>query len=110
MPSLQAPRTWIALGLLLSMLLMAGIDLFFLGIAIAFGPEGFGGDAGPSPAHLVIRAHLGIGAGIVGLGLPVIALLLLLFLPAYRRPAPLALTVMLGVQASCFAVLIWSMT
>ncbi|WP_412744048.1 hypothetical protein [Krasilnikovia sp. MM14-A1004] len=89
---------------------MAGIDLFFLGIAIGFGPEGFGGDAGPLPAHLVMRAHVGIGAGIVGLGLPVIALLLLLLLPAYRRPALRALTVLVGIQASCFALLVWSMT
>lgn len=56
--------TFVALLAASAVLVLA--DLYFLGIAIAFGPDGFGGD-GHVPSEKALIEHLGQAAGFVGL-------------------------------------------
>jgi hypothetical protein len=53
--------------------LLAIADFFLLGIAVAFGPNGFGGD-GTVSSSVAAREHSGILAGCCGLALAAIAL------------------------------------
>jgi hypothetical protein len=64
--------------------LLAVADLFLLGIAVAFGPDGFGGD-GTVSSGTAAREHLGILAGLAGLGVAVVALVAFLALARLRR-------------------------
>lgn len=52
-------------GLLVACLGLLVVDVVFLGLAIAFGPGGFGGDRTMSEGELAV-AHLGQAAGLVG--------------------------------------------
>jgi hypothetical protein len=64
--------------------LLAIADFFLLGIAVAFGPDGFGGD-GAVGSGRAAREHSGILAGWVGLGIAVVALVAFLALARHRR-------------------------
>ncbi len=64
--------------------LLAVVDFFFLGIAVAFGPEGFGGDGTVSSGRAAVQ-HSGILAGLVGLAIAVVALVAFVVLARHRR-------------------------
>jgi len=82
--------------------LLAIVDFFLLGIAVAFGPDGFGGD-GTVSAALAARERSGILAGSVGLALAVIALVAFLSLGRHRRRS-IVLAWLAGAQG---LMLIW---
>jgi hypothetical protein len=77
-------RELIAIPLLCLCGLFAVGDFFLLGIAIAFGPEGFGGD-GTVSTHRAAVEHSGILAGFVGLAVAVLAVVAFLLLARHRR-------------------------
>jgi len=81
-PARRRQRTAIPL-LCLCGLLAVG-DFCFLGIAIGFGPEGFGGDGTVSSNRAAVE-HSGILAGSVGLAVAVVALVAFLVLARHRR-------------------------
>jgi hypothetical protein len=64
--------------------LIAIVDFFVLGVAVAFGPEGFGGDGTVSSRRAALE-HSGQLAGAVGLALAVIALVVFLAMAQHRR-------------------------
>jgi hypothetical protein len=64
--------------------LLAFADFFMLGIAVAFGPEGFGGDGTVSSGRATLE-HSGILAGAIGLVVAVVALVAFLALTRHRR-------------------------
>jgi hypothetical protein len=64
--------------------LLAVIDFFLLGIAVAFGPGGFGGDGTVSSGRAAWEQS-GVLAGLAGLGVAVVALLGFLALARHRR-------------------------
>jgi hypothetical protein len=64
--------------------LLAVADVLMLGIAVAFGPDGFGGDGTVSPGRAAWE-HSGILAGLAGLGVAVVAVVAFLALTRHRR-------------------------
>jgi hypothetical protein len=82
--------------------LIAIADFFVLGVAVAFGPEGFGGDGTVSSGRAALE-HSGQLAGAVGLALALIAVVAFLGMARHpRRNNVLAWVV--GVQG---LMLIW---
>lgn len=77
-------RELIAIPLLCLCGLLAIADFFLLGIAIGFGPEGFGGDGTVSRDRAAVE-HSGILAGFVGLAVAVVAVVAFLLLARHRR-------------------------
>lgn len=63
--------------------LIAIADFFVLGVAVAFGPEGFGGDGTVSSGRAALE-HSGQLAGAVGLALAVVVLIA--FVSTARHP------------------------
>jgi hypothetical protein len=64
-------RRW-QLALLGLSLLMAAVDYLLTGVAIAFGPSGFGGDRTMPPDEIQLR-NVGIAAGMIAIVLGVAA-------------------------------------
>jgi hypothetical protein len=64
--------------------LLAVADLFMLGLAIGFGPEGLGGD-GTVPSDRAAVEHAGIVTGFLGLAMAVAAVISFLVLARHRR-------------------------
>jgi hypothetical protein len=87
--------------LCLSGLLAVG-DFFFLGIAIGFGPEGFGGDGTVSSERAAVE-HSGMLAGFLGLAVAVVAVVAFLLLVRHRRRNKV-LAWLVGVQG---LMLVW---
>jgi hypothetical protein len=87
--------------------LLAVGDFFMLGIAVAFGPDGFGGDGTVSSARAAVE-HSGILAGFVGLALAVVALVAFLVLARNRRRNNV-LASLVGAQGLMFVWLLASM-
>ena len=85
--------------------LLAVVDFFMLGIAVAFGPDGFGGDGTVSSSRAAVE-HSGILAGFVGLALAVIALVAFLVLARHRRRNNV-LASLVGAQV---LMLVWLLT
>jgi hypothetical protein len=98
-----------AIPLLLLWGLLAVVDLFFLTIAIGFGPEGLGGDGSVSSGRAAVE-HSGIVAGFVGLAVAAAAPVAFLGLLRHtRRNRVLAWLV--GAQALmliCVLASMWS--
>jgi hypothetical protein len=95
----RAPGALVMAGLL------ALVDLLFLSIAVAFGPEGFGGDG--TPAHSDrLRSSIGEWAGISALGLALVAVIVALLVRAPVRHR--ALTAVVACEAVSVLVLIVS--
>jgi hypothetical protein len=85
-------------------LLIGAFDVFVLGLAITFGPGGFGGDRDWS-AEETAAANLGQAAGLIGILLAGVAVVL--FLAMRRRPNGRAvLGAVLGVQLLASFVLV----
>jgi len=95
-------RELVALPLLCLCGLLAVGDFFMLGIAIGFGPEGFGGDGTVSPDRAAVE-HSGILAGFVGLAAAVVAIVAFLVLARHRRRNEV-LAWLVGVQG---LMLVW---
>lgn len=91
---------------LLVALLLTGVDLFMLGISVAFGPTGFGGDRTPSRAEEA-RAVVGEVAGVAALVLGAAAFAAA---AAVRRGRARGRVVaaLVGAQAASVAVLVGS--
>ena len=107
MPDVEGPGTARAGGmgsLLASSLVVAAFDLFVLGLAIAFGPGGFGGDRDWS-AEEMAKANLGQAAGLTGVLLGVVALVLFLVMRSRPRGRAVLGTVV-GVQLLASFVLV----
>ena len=95
------------LGSLLACFLLVGVfDVFVLGLAIAFGPGGFGGDRTMSAGETA-AANLGQAAGLVGALLAGVALVVFLAMRAHPRGRA-ALGTVLGAQAIATLVLVLS--
>lgn len=77
-------------------------DFFVLGVAVAFGPEGFGGDGTVSSGRAALE-HSGQLAGAVGLALAVIALIVFAAMVRHPRRNKVLASVV-GVQS---LMLIW---
>ena len=73
-----APRALVMAGLL------ALVDLMFLGMVVAFGPEGFGGDGTPTHAER-LRSSIGEWAGIGALALALVAVIVAVLVRAPVR-------------------------
>ena len=82
--------------------LLASADFFMLGIAVGFGPDGFGGDGTVSSGRATLERS-GILAGSVGLVVAVVALVAFLALAWHRRRNNV-LACLVGVQG---LMLIW---
>ena len=95
-------RQLIAIPLLCLCGLLAVVDVFLLGIAIGFGPEGFGGDGTVSSGRAAVE-HSGMVAGFLGLAVAAIAVLAFLVLARHRRRNDV-LAWLVGVQG---LMLIW---
>jgi hypothetical protein len=87
--------------------LLAIADFFMLGIAVAFGPDGFGGDGTVSSGRAALE-HSGILAGSVGLVVAVVALVAFLALARHRRRNNV-LACLVGVQGLMLGWLLASM-
>lgn len=77
-------RQLAAISLLCLCGLLAIADFFLLGIAVAFGPDGFGGDGTVSSGRAA-KEHSGILAGSAGLAVAVVALVAFFALARHRR-------------------------
>ena len=99
----SAKRTGTLVGLVAASLALAAIDFVFLGLAIAFGPGGFGGDRTMSRSEVLV-ADLGQAAGLLGCLLGVAALLGAVVAPRRRH----GLQWILGAQVLATAVLVAS--
>lgn len=97
----RAVVLWLVLALLL-----AGVDVLVLGLAVAFGPTGFGGDRTPSRSD-EIRALVGQVAGAVGLVLAAAAFGAAVAVPAGRLRARVVVAAVVA-QAGALAVLVGS--
>lgn len=64
--------------------LLALVDLLFLGVVVAFGPDGFGGDGTPTHSER-LRSSIGESAGISALALALVAVLVALLVRAPVR-------------------------
>jgi len=95
-------RQWAALPLLCLCGLLAIADFFMLGIAVAFGPDGFGGDGTVSSGRAALERS-GTLAGAVGLVVALAALVAFLALARHRRRNRV-LACLVGVQG---LMLIW---
>lgn len=95
-------RRLVAIPLLCLCGLIAVADFFVLGVAVAFGPEGFGGDGTVSSGRAALE-HSGQLAGAVGLA--VALMVLVAFLSMTRHPRRnKVLAWLVGVQG---LMLIW---
>ena len=95
------------LGSLLACSLLIGVfDVFVLGLAIAFGPSGFGGDRTMSAGETA-AANLGQAAGLVGAVLAGVALVVFLVMRARPRGRA-ALGTVLGAQVLATLALVLS--
>ena len=95
------------LGSLLACSLLIGVfDVFVLGLAIAFGPSGFGGDRTMSAGETA-AANLGQTAGLVGALLAGVALVVFLVMRARPRGRA-ALGTVLGAQVLATLALVLS--
>ena len=96
------------LGSLLACFLLVGVfDVFVLGLAIAFGPGGFGGDRTMSAGETA-AANLGQAAGLVGALLAGVALVVFLVMRAHRPRGRAALGTVLGAQVLATLALVLS--
>lgn len=95
-------RQLAAIPLLCMCGLLAIADFFMLGIAVAFGPEGFGGDGTVSSGRATLEQS-GTLAGAIGLVAAVVALVAFLALTRHRRRNKV-LACLVGVQG---LMLIW---
>jgi len=102
----SAKRTGTLVGLVAASLALAAIDFVFLGLAIAFGPGGFGGDRTMSRSEVLV-ADLGQAAGLLGCLLGVAALLGAVVAPSAPRRRH-GLQWILGAQVLATAVLVAS--
>ena len=93
-------------SLLACSLLIAVFDVFVLGLAIAFGPSGFGGDRTMSAGETA-AANIGQAAGLIGALLAGVALVVFLAMRAHPRGRA-ALGTVLGAQAIATLVLVLS--
>ncbi len=87
--------------------LLAFCDFFMLGIAVGFGPDGFGGDGTVSPDRVAVE-NSGIVAGFVGLAFAVVALAAFLVLVRNRRRNKVFAS-LVGAQGLTFVWLLASM-
>lgn len=95
------------LGSLLACSLLIGVfDVFVLGLAIMFGPSGFGGDRTMSAGETA-AANLGQAAGLVGALLAGVALVVFLVMRARPRGRA-ALGTVLGAQVLATLALVLS--
>lgn len=67
---------WQEVSLLLVSIALGALDFVLTGVAVAFGPTGFGGD-GPVTSRDVTVANLGEAAGVAGCALVVVAFVIL---------------------------------
>jgi hypothetical protein len=95
------------LGSLLACSLLLGVfDVFVLGLAIMFGPGGFGGDRDWSAGEEA-AANLGQAAGLVGVLLAVVALIVFAVMRT-RSHARAALGAVVGLQVLATFALVLS--
>jgi hypothetical protein len=101
-----AQRTGTLALLLVASVALTAVDVVLLGLAIAFGPSGFGGDRTMSGSEVLV-ARLGQAAGLAGLilGLAALAWALTVTSPSSRRRG---VTWMLVAQLLATAVLVAS--
>lgn len=85
--------------------LLAVADFFMLGIAIGFGPEGFGGNVSSDRAAV---EHAGMVAGAAGLALAAVALITFLVLARHRR-RNVVFAWLVGAQGLMLVLLLGSM-
>ncbi len=98
-------RRLVVLCLVLA-LLLAGVDVLLLGLVVAFGPTGFGGDRTPTRSEQV-RAAVGETAGVAALVLGAAAFVggvAGLLTPTRRR----LLVATVAAQAVAVLVVLWS--
>lgn len=107
MEEAQAGQPRGGLGSLVACSLLIGVfDVFVLGLAIAFGPSGLGGDRTMSAGETA-AANLGLAAGLIGALLAGIALVVFLALRAHPRGRA-ALGTVLGAQVLATLALVLS--
>jgi hypothetical protein len=95
----RAPSALVMAGLL------ALVDLLFLGMVVAFGPEGFGGDGTPTHSER-LRSSIGEWAGVSALALALVAVIVALLVRAPVRSG--ILTGVVTCEAVAVLVLIGS--
>jgi hypothetical protein len=98
-------RRLVALCLVVA-LLLAGLAAFTLGLSIAFGPTGFGGDRTPSRSD-ELRAAVALVAGVTALVLGAAAFVSAASLPIGRRRGRVVVAIVVA-QASAVLVLVGS--
>lgn len=94
--------------ILVLVLLLSAVDVLMLGLVVAFGPSGFGGDRTPTRSEEV-RAAVGEVAGVTALVLGAAAVVGAVWGPLTRTRRRLVAAIV-AAQAFAVLVVVWSTT